>query len=68
MPDPDRLEERFCDDARITEALFQAFRDALRRHRLGGVPVVVYDDGRIQYVPAEQIEQELAADPGGRSD
>jgi len=48
-------------EAQITEALALAFRDALRDHRRAGLPVVVMDDGRIELVPAEQIEQELDA-------
>ncbi|RJP32187.1 MAG: hypothetical protein C4547_14290 [Phycisphaerales bacterium] len=49
------------EDARIAEALMQSFREVLRQHRLAGVPVVVSEHGKVAYVPAEEIERELAA-------
>lgn len=57
------------NNACILEALQLAYRDALREHRIAGVPIVIMDNGNIEAVPAEVIEQELdAVAAGGNSD
>lgn len=44
------------DDEAVSQAMANAFRDAVRAHRLAGVPVVVSVNGEMQHVPADEIE------------
>ena len=39
----------------ITEALEKGVRDALRRHKERGYPVVIERDGQVRWVQAEQL-------------
>jgi hypothetical protein len=34
-------------------------RAAIRQHRLAGVPMVIWRDGKVVHLPAEQFEKEL---------
>lgn len=52
---PDR---RVDDIPRVLRALREAVRDALRLHKLTGSPVAVWRDGRVQWIPAEEIPVE----------
>ena len=36
-------------------ALERAQRDAIRRHKRGGVPLVIWKDGRVVHVPPEEL-------------
>ena len=49
-------EELFEDDAVVEEAMEQAVRDAILFHKRMGNPIVVSDNGKIIWIPAEQIE------------
>lgn len=40
----------------ITAALHEAARDARRRHKAFGVPLVIWRDGKVVEVPPEEIE------------
>jgi len=40
----------------ITKALREAGRDAWRRHKALGHPIVIWRDGRVVEVPPEEIE------------
>jgi hypothetical protein len=51
--------EIFAEGTPIDEALRRGVREAIRQHRLAGVPMVVWRDGRIVHIPAEQLEREL---------
>lgn len=53
-PPVDRVE----DIPRILEALREAVREALLRHKQAGNPVAVWRDGRVVWIPPEDI-------PGG---
>ncbi len=46
----------------LDRALAAAQRDAIRRHRLFGVPVAIWRDGKVVIVPAEEIQ--LPDEPG----
>ena len=39
----------------IEAALHEAFRDAVRKHRQAGVPMVFWRDGKVVHVPADQL-------------
>jgi hypothetical protein len=51
--DPDQI---FDEGSRIDEAIEQGFRDAVRRHRQGGVPMVFWEKGRCVWVSPDEIE------------
>lgn len=47
--------ERVNDVERITRALRQAVREALWQHKIAGNPVVVWQNGRVEWIPPEEI-------------
>ena len=47
--------ERVNDIPRILRALKEATEEALGRHKLAGNPVAVWRDGRVEWVPPEEI-------------
>lgn len=51
--------ERVDDVPLILHAMRQGVREALARHRERGNPVVVWRDGRVVWIPAEEIPVEL---------
>lgn len=59
--------ERVQDIPRIQIALQRAVREALYRHKLAGHPVAVWRDGRVVWVPPEEIPAPTGReDPRGR--
>jgi hypothetical protein len=52
--------ERVGDVDRILFEMRQAVREALAQHRRDGNPVAVWRDGRVEWIPAEEIPVELA--------
>jgi hypothetical protein len=59
--------EIVVSDATIGEAIDQAFREALERHRDSGFPVVLYQDGKTVLRDAGEVLAELdaKANPAG---
>jgi hypothetical protein len=51
----DRISQLFADGTEIDRALERGVREALWRHRQLGVPIVVWRDGQIVWVPPEEI-------------
>lgn len=47
--------ERIHDTARILRALREAAQEALLDHKRTGDPVAIWQDGRVVWVPAEDI-------------
>jgi hypothetical protein len=47
--------ERVADLPRIQRALRAAVRDALMRHKQAGLPVVIWRDGAVVWIPPEEI-------------
>jgi hypothetical protein len=65
------LEERLRDDKLIQEALARGVREELRRHKQAGNPIVVWRDGQVVWIPADEIEvpdEPDAADQGDMRD
>ncbi len=52
-------EERLDDVPRILHAMRQGVREALARHRERGNPIAVWREGRVVWIPAEEIPVEL---------
>jgi hypothetical protein len=46
----------FTDDVAMQRAMNRGVREALRRHKLLGESIVVWEDGEIVEVPPEEIE------------
>jgi len=57
--DPRTPAQRVNDFPRILHAMSQAVRQALALHRQTGNPVAVWRDGRVQWIPANDIPIEL---------
>ena len=51
----DRIEEAFENPEIISEALAKAARNARRKHKQAGNPIVVWRDGEAVWIPAEDI-------------
>ncbi|MCG3132001.1 MAG: hypothetical protein FLDDKLPJ_02811 [Phycisphaerae bacterium] len=45
----------FDDDSIIDQAMRDAVRDALLDHKRTGDPIVVWQDGKVVWIPADQI-------------
>jgi hypothetical protein len=62
--------ERAGDLDRIERALRAAVRDALQRHKRDGDPVAVWREGRVVWLPPDQIpapSDESSEDTGDRA-
>lgn len=53
---------RTTDIPRILEALNLARQDALRLHKRMGNPIAVWQDGRVVWIPPEEIPVDLDSD------
>lgn len=51
---PDAI-RRLLDDAALDASIRAALREIVLRHRLHGVPLAVWRDGRVVEVPAEHF-------------
>ncbi len=55
-PEPALRPHRRVDDReRILEALTKAVREAIERHRVAGNPIAVWKNGRVEWIPPEDI-------------
>ena len=51
--------ERVHDTARIQESLALSVQEALVRHKRAGKPVAVWRNGRVEWIPPEDIPDTL---------
>ena len=51
----DKIEEVIADRARITQALAEGVKDALKLHKLAGNPVVVMKGGNMVWLRPEEL-------------
>lgn len=56
------LDEVLADSRRVEAALREAVRMALVRHKQAGNPVVVWRDGKVEWVLAEDLQ--IDTEPG----
>ena len=54
----DHISAFFADKEKVTEALARGVREALLQHKRAGNPIVVWRDGQIVWIPAEEIPGE----------
>lgn len=52
----DKIEEAFADQEKITDALATGVREALKKHKQAGNPVVVWRDGKMVWLKPEEIQ------------
>ena len=52
----DKIEETLADREKITDALATGVREALKRHKQAGNPVVVWRDGKMIWLKPEEIQ------------
>lgn len=53
---------RITDIPRIQEALRLGVQDALRMHKRMGNPIAVWRDGRVVWIPPDEIRVDLESD------
>ena len=49
------ISERMKDNRLLLDAMDKAVHDALRKHKLLGESIVVWEDGKVKIIPADQI-------------
>ena len=54
----DKIKEAFENPDIMSEALAKAAKDARRKHKQAGNPIVVWRDGEILWIPAKDIPEE----------
>ncbi len=52
----EKIAEYYADNDRLGRAMGKAVQDALRTHKLLGYPIVVWRDGKVVWVPPEEIQ------------
>jgi phosphoglycolate phosphatase-like HAD superfamily hydrolase len=52
----DKIEEVIADRDRIASALAEGVKDALKRHKQAGNPIVVMQDGKMVWLKPEEIQ------------
>lgn len=52
----DKIEEALADRERVTEALAAGVREALKKHKQAGNPVVIWRDGKMVWLKPEEIQ------------
>jgi hypothetical protein len=57
------IAEVLSDTERVTEAVRQAGRDARLKHKQMGVPIVVWQNGKVVEIPPEEIVVDLPNTP-----
>ena len=53
---PKDISRLFREGTPIDEAMSAAFRDAVLQHKRAGLPMVFWRDGKIVWIPADEIE------------
>lgn len=52
----DKIDEALADHEKITEALAAGVREALKKHKQAGNPVVVWRDGEMAWLKPEETQ------------
>jgi hypothetical protein len=52
----DPIDRAFAEGIPIDEGIEEGVQQALRRHKRAGNPIVVWQDGKMQWIAAEEIE------------
>ena len=63
VPRPKDIDQIFEDGTAIDQAVSDAVRDALLFHKRMGNPIATWRDGKVVWIPPEQIEVDDPAAP-----
>jgi hypothetical protein len=63
QPLPPSIADRLSDRALIGAALWRGVREALLSHARAGHPVATWRDGKVVWIPPDEILARLAAPP-----
>ena len=55
----DRIDKAFAEGKPIDDALMRGVRRALAVHKRLGQPIVIWRDGKVVWVPADQIPVDI---------
>ncbi|MFB2894532.1 hypothetical protein ACE1CI_16605 [Aerosakkonemataceae cyanobacterium BLCC-F50] len=55
QPKKDQLLISLSDEEKVTQALAKAVKEALRKHKQTGNPVAAWRDGKVVWIPPEEI-------------
>jgi hypothetical protein len=55
------IAELFADDALVTAAIQRGAREAVSKHAQAGQPVAIWQDGKVVWIPAEEVLARLSA-------
>ncbi len=58
-----RLEKLFAESAAVLAAIRESVREALLKHKRLGNPVARWQDGRVIWIPADQISVDDSIHP-----
>jgi hypothetical protein len=62
--DPEKRDRLLKDDAAVERAIQEAVRDALIKHKQMGLPIAIWKDNKVVWVPPEEIQVfDLPASP-----
>ena len=53
---PEKPAGLFADTEQLLDAMGKAVQNALRLHKLLGHPIVIWRDGKVVWIPPEEIE------------
>ena len=57
------MESILTDQSAMDQAFRQAHREAIRQHRMANLPMVVWRDGAIVWIPPDQLPDIEEPDP-----
>jgi hypothetical protein len=60
------IDPRFLDHRRIEAAMRRAVQRAVWEHKMLGYPIYAMKDGKMQWIPPEEIDVEKPEDDGAR--
>ena len=60
---PSPISELMADSALITEAIRRAVREAVLEHARAGRPVATWHNGKVVWIPPEEILSRFSAGP-----
>ena len=52
----DPIDRAFAEGIPIDQGIEEGVQQALRRHKCAGNPIVLWQDGKMQWIAAEEIE------------
>ncbi len=67
-PPADKIDAAFADGSVIDRALRKAVQDALQQHRQAGNPIAVWCDGKVVWIPPEEIPLPPDQDTAGSAE